>query len=80
MVDFGNKGERYRQALLLTTIPMVLVAGPLVGFYIGKYLDEWMGTSPWMMIVFLILGGAAAVEQTIRLLARAGQEEKKNGR
>lgn len=85
MLDLGEKGERLRQVMVLGTIPMVLVAGPLIGFFIGDYLDRRFGTSPWAMLVFLVLGGVASVRQTIRLLARASEEKsdgakpKKNG-
>jgi ATP synthase protein I len=43
-----------------------LVAGVLVGAGIGWLLDWWLGTSPWGMIVFLLLGFAAGVLNVIR--------------
>ena len=43
-----------------------LVAGVLVGAFIGWALDKWLGTSPWGMIVFLLLGFAAGVLNVIR--------------
>jgi len=36
-----------------------LVAGVLVGAFIGWQLDQWSGMSPLFLIVFLILGVAA---------------------
>jgi len=43
-----------------------LVAGVLVGAAIGWLLDRWLGTSPWGMIVFLLLGFAAGVLSVMR--------------
>jgi ATP synthase protein I len=43
-----------------------LVAGVLVGAFIGWALDKWLGTSPWGMIVFLLLGFAAGVINVMR--------------
>ena len=43
-----------------------LVAGVLVGAFIGWALDKWLGISPWGMIVFLLLGFAAGVINVIR--------------
>jgi ATP synthase protein I len=43
-----------------------LVAGVLVGAFIGWALDRWLGISPWGMIVFLLLGFAAGVLNVIR--------------
>jgi ATP synthase protein I len=42
------------------------VAGVLVGAGIGWLLDKWLGTSPWGMIVFLLLGFAAGVLNVMR--------------
>ena len=43
-----------------------LVAGVLVGAGIGWLLDRWLGTSPWGLIVFLLLGFAAGVLNVMR--------------
>jgi ATP synthase protein I len=43
-----------------------LVAGVLVGAFIGWALDRWLGISPLGMIVFLLLGFAAGVVNVIR--------------
>jgi ATP synthase protein I len=41
-------------------------AGILVGAGIGWLLDRWLGTSPWGMIVLLLLGFAAGVLNMMR--------------
>ena len=43
-----------------------LVAGVLVGAFIGWALDKWLGISPGGMIVFLLLGFAAGVINVMR--------------
>jgi ATP synthase protein I len=43
-----------------------LVAGVLVGAAIGWLLDRWLGSSPWGLIVFLLLGFAAGVLNVMR--------------
>ena len=43
-----------------------LVAGVLVGAFIGWALDRWLGISPLGMIVFLLLVFAAGVVNVIR--------------
>ena|SRR5215469_12310872 len=42
------------------------VAGILVGAAIGWLMDRWLGTSPWGMIVWLLLGFAAGIRNLIR--------------
>lgn len=43
-----------------------LVGGVAVGAFIGWALDRWLGTSPWGMIVFFLLGFAAGVVNVMR--------------
>jgi ATP synthase protein I len=50
-----------------------LVAGVLVGAFIGWALDRWLGISPWGMIVFLLLGFAAGVINVMRAAGVASQ-------
>jgi ATP synthase protein I len=49
-----------------------LVAGVLVGAFIGWALDKWLGISPWGMIVFLLLGFAAGVINVMRAAGISG--------
>ncbi|MBI3701763.1 MAG: AtpZ/AtpI family protein [Afipia sp.] len=43
-----------------------LVVGVLVGALMGWGLDKLLSTSPWGMIVFLLLGFAAGVRNVVR--------------
>ncbi|MHA1565444.1 MAG: AtpZ/AtpI family protein [Alphaproteobacteria bacterium] len=43
-----------------------LVAGVAVGTFIGWALDRWLGTQPWLMIVFFMLGAAAGFYNIFR--------------
>jgi ATP synthase protein I len=43
-----------------------LVGGVAVGFIFGWLLDRWLGTSPWGLIVFLLLGFVAGVLNVMR--------------
>ena len=43
-----------------------LVVGVLVGAFIGWGIDKLLSSSPWGMIVFLLLGFAAGVRNVIR--------------
>ncbi len=43
-----------------------LVVGVAVGGGIGWFLDNQLGTRPWMLVVFLVLGFAAGLSNVIR--------------
>ena len=49
-------------------IGVELVAGVLVGVGIGWALDAWLKTAPWLMVLFLLLGGAAGLMNVLRLM------------
>jgi ATP synthase protein I len=54
-----------------------LVAGVLVGAFIGWAIDRWLGISPWGMMVFLLLGFAAGVVNVIRAAGVSGGPDPK---
>jgi ATP synthase protein I len=43
-----------------------LVIGLVVGGAIGWYLDQWLGTTPIMLLIFFVLGVAAGVLNVMR--------------
>lgn len=52
-----------------------LVGGVVVGAGIGWGLDHWLGTSPWGLIVFVLLGFAAGI---LNLMRAAGVVRQRN--
>lgn len=45
-----------------------LVAALVVGTAIGWGLDRWLGTTPWLLALFVLLGGAAGIANVWRLM------------
>lgn len=43
-----------------------LFAGVLFGLVVGLALDRWLGTAPWLLVVFLILGMGGGISNVIR--------------
>jgi ATP synthase protein I len=66
-----GRGKAMGQALRLAT---ELVAGVAVGGLIGWALDQLFDTAPFLMVVFLALGGAAGIMNVVRT-AKAMQGE-----
>jgi ATP synthase protein I len=50
------------------TIAAHLVAGLGVGAFLGYWLDRWLGTSPWLLIVLFFLGAAAGMMNVYRMV------------
>ena len=64
-----------RQVGLLTTIPILLAVSPIIGFFMGRFIDQKVGTEPWFSFGFLILGFIAGARQVARVIKLANREE-----
>ncbi len=49
-----------------------LLAALVVGLAIGWWLDSWLHTRPILLVLFVLLGGAAGIANVWRLLAPPG--------
>jgi len=72
-----ESGARGRAMGFAFRIATELVAGVLVGGGIGWVLDTWLGTAPILLIVFLLLGIAAALLNSVRAAQRVQHESDK---
>ena len=53
-----------------------LVSALVVGIGIGLLLDRWLGTKPWLFLLFFVAGAAAGIMNVYRLFApRRGRPE-----
>jgi ATP synthase protein I len=55
-------------------IAVELVVGVAVGGFIGWVLDRQLGTKPWLLVVFIILGFVAGMLNIIRTAQRMQAE------
>lgn len=79
-VNEKRKTDMYKWikiAGLLSFLPFVLVAGPLAGFYLGSFLEKKIGLAPYISIAFIIIGFAASLRETIRIIKIALQAQDK---
>ena len=51
-----------------------LVAAVIVGGAIGYGLDRWLGSKPWLFLLFFVLGFAAGVLNVVRSYERLQKE------
>ncbi|MDP1808261.1 MAG: AtpZ/AtpI family protein [Actinomycetota bacterium] len=52
-----------------------LVANTLVGLGFGYLLDRWLGTTPWLMIVGLVMGSVSGFMTIFRALSEQDRED-----
>ena len=53
-------------------IGIELVSALVVGVGIGWLLDRWLGTQPWLLLLFFLLGSVAGVMNVYRTVSRMG--------
>lgn len=54
----------------LLTVGMVIVVSVILGYLLGSYLDRTLGTSPWLVVMGVLLGTAAGFFQLFRVVSR----------
>ncbi len=63
----GDDGASRKALALGLRIGLELVVAVFVGAALGWAFDNWLGTQPWGLIVFLFLGFAAGVTNVFRV-------------
>jgi F0F1-type ATP synthase assembly protein I len=72
-----NKSDTdLRQIALLGAVPAILIAAPLVGFFMGQWADEKFATEPYLVIAGVVLGFAAAGREIYRLVRKSSAIER----
>ena len=59
----------------LSSIGMTLVLATVIGLAGGYFLDRWLGTSPWLILIGLGLGIAAGFVNLFRSVKRAERDD-----
>ena len=70
----GKKWKELRRAGMLAAIPALLAIGPILGWFLGDFLDSRLGSSPWLSYLGILIGFVAAGREVYRLAKRAGEE------
>jgi ATP synthase protein I len=67
----SKTGSVARQFALASELPFLIVGGALAGGLVGYFLDHWLHTKPWLMIVFGAVGFGVAVRDMLRRLDKS---------
>jgi len=55
-----------------------MVAGPLVGYFIGEWLDRKLDTSPYLTVVLIVMGFISSGREVYKLIKMATDDGKKS--
>ncbi len=79
MLPLGDdKGKILRQIGSYSTLGLEMGLSVAVGAIMGYYLDKWLHTEPWLLIIFLIFGAIAGFRSLYRALKRFEREDKED--
>ncbi len=56
----------YRKLADISSLAMMLPASIAVGLFFGYWLDKWLGTDPWLLMIMTLLGVASGLISLIR--------------
>ncbi len=76
----GTKSELFSKAWqigVLSSIPFVLVVGPLLGYFIGDWLDRSFGWEPWGKAVLIPMGLVASGREIAKIVKDVLKSEEK---
>lgn len=60
-----QRGELMRALSSFSQIGITIIACVVIGIVLGKFFDNLFGTSPWLLLVFLLIGIAAAFKSIL---------------
>jgi ATP synthase protein I len=67
----ARKSKRAYNALSASSVGLELGIAVIVGLLGGMWLDSHFGTTPWLMLLFLVFGLVAGFRNVLRAVARA---------
>jgi ATP synthase protein I len=66
-----DKRQLMKSLSFLSSLGISMVAASFIGLFIGIYLDKWLGTSPWMTLIWLGIGIISGFRNIFILTRRA---------
>ena len=61
---------------LLSQVGITMIANIFVGLFIGKYLDNWLGTSPLFLLVLVFVGVFSGIKSVYLLIIKMDKRDK----
>ena len=70
----GRKvGKTAKDIGTYTLIPSLMVAGPVVGYFLGRLVEKFATIEPWGAVVGMLMGVVAAFREVFLLLKRKSE-------
>lgn len=61
----------------ISQVAFIMLTPILLSVYAGNWIDEKLGTSPWVLIVFIFIGVASAFLNLYKFVMKAAKDNEK---
>lgn len=78
MTDNKDRKAFYRELGKYSALGLEMAMSVIIGLAIGYYLDKWLGTTPWLTVIWIGLGFAAGVRSLYRAALRSEKDLEKD--
>ena len=81
--DFKKDGRFLEDLAIVTQLGLTMAGSIVFCFFLGYYLDKWLGTKGLFITIFIVLGiaggGYTAYKQIIQVTEKGTGEKKDDG-
>jgi ATP synthase protein I len=71
---FGESNAKAIRSLgALSAVGLAFVIAIVIGFWVGRTIDSWLGSTPWFTLIFFFLGLAAGMLNVFRTMRSVGK-------
>ncbi len=63
-------GKDFQAFAEVSHIAIMMAGSVVIGYFLGAFLDKKLGTSPWLTLIFLLLGVAAGLKSAYDTMNR----------
>ena len=58
------------------SIPFLVPIATAIGLFVGMWLDGKLGTKPWFAVILAIMGLAAGIVESVRILIEVNRDSR----
>jgi len=69
--------KRIKIAGMISYIPIILITGPLMGYFFGDYLEKKYGWASYITLIAIGMGFLTSIIETIRIIKIVSRIEAK---
>ena len=70
----GNDHKWIRGVGFASSVGFLLVTATVIGWLFGRWLDKKLGTDPWLMLTFTLIGVAAGFYEMFKIVIRISKD------